>query len=233
MVPVVVTDRSGDSLTGLERGDFSVFENGAPQKIVAFSRPALSTAGTQNLLAREPAAGALKAALAVDPKRTYLISVFTLHFAFNHFAQDRRALQKFFMDEAPGDSQYILVALGRQQHVIVDSTRDPGVILAAITSKALLKTIQDSEAANVAFEMDRFGALVGQWCGNCECTRALMDMNHPMCRALKAQVQAALFSFSERASMLNRTFLEQVLEAVRAMASVPTTRTVVFISDGV
>ena len=45
--------------------------------------------------------------------------------------------------------------------MIVDSTRDPAVILAAIDSKSLLKTIRDSEASNIAKETDRFAQLVG------------------------------------------------------------------------
>jgi VWFA-related protein len=49
---------------------------------------------------------------------------------------------------------------------------------------------------------------------------------------LKGQVAADLFSFSERAAILNQNFLEQLTQLVSAMSTMPTRRTVVFLSDG-
>ena len=118
----------------------------------------------------------------------------------------------------------------------MDSTRDPQTILNAIGSKALLKTIQDSDARNLATETDRFIEMVGQWCGTCECTHPTRDLTGPTggiwCPTLKAQVASELFSFTERAFVLNRNFLQQLTKLVSAMATMPTRRTVVFLSDG-
>ena len=171
-----------------------------------------------------------------SPKRTYLICLDNLHSSFENFARVRKALTKFFSDEQGGDAQYALMALGWKLHVVVDSTRDPAAILAAIESKTLLKTIQDSEARNLATETDRFVHVVGAWCGSCECTHPTRDLTSPTggqgCPALKAQVRSDLFSFSERASALNQNFLQQLTQIVSVMSTMPTRRTVVFLSDG-
>jgi hypothetical protein len=46
-VPVVVTDRSGTHVKGLEKGDFRVFENGKEQTISTFEEVAISTSPLQ------------------------------------------------------------------------------------------------------------------------------------------------------------------------------------------
>ena len=234
LVPVIVTDKSGHYAADLDRNDFSVFEDGVPQKIVAFSRSPVSSESTE-LLESTPGhapATSPSSALNASPKRTYLICLDTLHSAFTNFAQVRQALRKFFAHEQGGDSQYALVALGWKLHVVVDSTRDPAVILAAIDSKSLLKTIQDSEASNIANEVDRFQQLVGRWCGGCQCTNQTTDMANILCPTWKAQVKATVFSFSERTALLNQEFLQQLRQLVGAMSTMPTKRTVLFISDG-
>jgi VWFA-related protein len=238
LVPVVVTDKSGHYVTGLSRDDFIIFEDGVLQKIVAFSRSSVATPVVQP--ADLPAGHAPAISPSVvrndSPKQTYLICLDNLHSSFEDFAQVRKALKKFFAEEQAGDSQYALIALGWKLHVVVDSTRDPATILSAIGSKALLKTIQDSDARNLATETDRFVGLVGFWCGNCDCAHPTRDLTGPGggigCPALKGQVEADLFSFSERASTLNENFLRQLKQLVSAMSTMPTRRTVVFLSDG-
>lgn len=234
LVPVIVTDKSGHYVADLGRDDFSVFEDGVPQTIVAFSRSPVSASSTQ--LAEVPSGpstiAAPNASQSESPKRTYLICLDTLHSAFSNFATVRTALKKFFAEEQPGDSQYALMALGWKLHVVVDSTRDPAVILAAIGSKNLLKTIQDSEASNIANETERFAGLVGHWCGACPCMNQLIDIKDIKCPVWKSEVESTLLSFSERAAILNQNFLQQLKQLVGAMTSMPTKRTVLFISDG-
>jgi VWFA-related protein len=237
LVPVVVTDKSGHYVADLGRDDFSVFEDGVPQKIVAFSRSSVSASVAQAAdgPSRRAPAVSPRGTVNDSPKRTYLICLDNLHSAFEDFARVRKALAKFFAEEQAGDSQYALVALGWKLHVVVDSTRDPATILAAIDSKSLLKTIRDSETRNLASETDRFVGLVGHWCANCYCTSPTRDMTGPNyigCPGLKGQVRADLLTYAERASGLNQNFLQQLTQLVSAMSTMPTRRTVVFLSDG-
>ncbi|HEX4808685.1 MAG TPA: hypothetical protein VH325_07140, partial [Bryobacteraceae bacterium] len=64
LVPVVVTDKSGHYVADLGRDDFSVFEDGVPQKIVAFSRSSVSASVAQ------AADGPSRRAPAVSPRGT-------------------------------------------------------------------------------------------------------------------------------------------------------------------
>ena len=63
-------------------------------------------------------------------------------------------------------------------------------------------------------------------------TQDMGDKNGATCGPLKQQVQAAIVSFPERMSVLNQNFLQQLAQLVSATASMPTKRTVLFISDG-
>lgn len=240
LVPVVVTDKSGHYVTDLTAADFQVLEDGTPQKIVAFrnnvapgSMPAAEA--PQHAPARPPnvaasAPDAQAATLNASPKRTFLICVDTLHSAFDSFARVRTALKKLFEEEQPGDSQYALISLGWAPHVIVDSTRDPQTILNAIGSKAFLKTIQDSEAANIASSIHQFVELMRAYCSACACGPVSTD--GPKCSLYRGQVQLFLLSYAERASTQNQNFLSQLNRLISAIASMPTSRTVVFLSDG-
>jgi VWFA-related protein len=231
LVPVVITDKTGRYVSDLTAPDFSLYEDDVPQKIVAFSRGPISKP-EESVASPETLPPVHRSALNESPVRTYLICIDTLHSGFDNYARVRKALKEFFAHEEPGDSQYALFALGRELHVLVDSTRDPAAILSALGDKSATKAIHDSEAVNLANEVQQFVGLVGTWCGGCQCSSVQMDMANTGCPGYKARVRSELLSFSERAAILNETFLRRLITLVNAMSSMPTRRTVLFISDG-
>ncbi len=236
LVPIVVTDKKGHYVTDLKVSDFQVFEDGAPQRIVAFSSApdsmVLRADGTTAThIERGVMPGLEQNRDNEPPRRTYLICVDTLHSSFANFGRVREALRKFFEQEKSGDSQYALIALGRQPSVVKDSTREPAEILAAVEDKRFLKTIQNSEARNTAIAMQEFYGLMGYYCETCGCPFPLTQQL-PGCPGAKGQVQSALLRFGERTLILNQTFLRDLKQLVAATAGMPTTRTIVFISDG-
>jgi VWFA-related protein len=164
-------------------------------------------------------------------RRTYLICIDTLHSAFSNFDRVRGALLRVLGHEQIADSQYALMTLGRQIRVIQDSTQNLPAIMAAIRDRKFLKGIQDSEASSTAVSIQQFTAMMLNYCASCACT-SNNGSEAPECLAYKAQIQAFLLSFGERTYMLNQNFLHQMTGLVSATASMPTTRTIIFISDG-
>ena len=240
LVPVVVTDQKGHYITGLKISDFQVLEDGAPQTIVGFgtstepsAAPAadVSNSAPNSVSAKAPVPAT--AAKGATPRRTYLICVDALHSAFTNFARVRAALIKFFEQEQSADSQYALIALGRESRVIHDSTRDPAAVLAAIQSKSFLSAIQDSEARGLARDARQFTHLMHyEYCAACACESNGGVVDGPGCPAVKARVKSFLLLNGERTSILNQNFLRGLMELVKATARMPTQRTIVFISDG-
>ena len=241
LVPVVVTDKKGHHALGLKADDFEVFEDGTPQKIVAFSTssdtapipaPSLTPSRKSPALSNKPAALQTGVAPAI-PKRTYLICVDTMHSAFSNFARVNEALKKFFAQEQGEDSQYALVALGRKVHVVQDSTRDSGKILQAVQSKQFLKAIQDSEAITTVRDIQQFrNQMKDDYCKFCACEAYGTRTDSPGCAGAAGRAQGTLLSVGQRTEYLDRDFLRGLNELVKATASMPTMRTIILISDG-
>ena len=237
LVPVVVVDKKGHYVTDLKPSDFQVFEDGSPETIVAFSTNNVDAAsasakpGTQQPNGSKTAAPA--PAQSEPVRRTYLIILDTLHSSFSNFVRVRKALEKFFEQEPDGDSQYALMALGRQIQIVQDSTRDPALVLNKLRDKQAQKTIQESESSNTAFEAGRFTELVSAYCAACGCvTIPVVPEQAPWCAMRQTAVQSFLKRYGERTFLLNEDFLQQLKRLVDAAASMPTARTIIFISDG-
>jgi VWFA-related protein len=239
LVPVVVTDAKGHHVTDLKRSDFKVSEDGVPQEIVAFRTTVDSApeAGQETGHAASPPAGKpakpvhRPAAASNAVRRTYLIIIDTLHSSFANFGRARDALLKSLRQEQDTDTQYALMALGRELAVVKDSTTDAGEIAAAIGSKGFAKTIQTSEATSTAIAIRDFTGLMRNYCSACAC-ESNAGGDQPGCSAAKSRVKAFLVSFEERTYILDRNFLLRLNELVKATGSMPTSRTIIFISDG-
>lgn len=247
LVPVVVTDAKGHHVSDLKQSDFIVTEDSVAQEIAAFrvasdTLPAEVAAGTGaqgSAASRERAPGAAAAnggiAGAGAVRRTYLICVDTLHSAFESFARMKDAVNKVLRQEQGADSQYALIALGRELKVVHDSTQDASAIAAAVRGKEFQKMIQQSEAASTAVAVQQFAGLMRSYCSACACEgngAANSGGELAECSSFKARVQGALLAFGERTYALNQDFLRRLNEVVKATAAMPTTRTVIFISDG-
>lgn len=240
LVPVVVTDRRGHYVTGLEASDFQVFEDGRPERIVAFSvesmipKPLADARGSETTGAPGSDKTAVQGAngSSGDPRWTYLILVDTLHSSFANFRHVRDALAKFFAKEQTEDAQYAVMAIGRDIKVVQDSTRDARAVLEAVRAAGFAHTIQDSEANNTAVAADQFAGLMRAYCAVCACESMGDATDRPDCPSVKSRVRAALSSFGEESFVLDQQFLRELSQIVTAFASMPTSRTVVFISDG-
>ena len=239
LVPVVVTDKQRRHVPDLKASDFHVFEHGVQQTIVALS----SRTDGVNRLTEEDARDARASHIPANPPqspvnsdaplRTYLICLDTLHSSFANFDNVRGALTRLFKTEHDAGSQYALIALGRQIVVVQDSTRDAEKILAAIQSKRFLSTIQQSEASIMATDARQFTYSCGSlYCARCACDRNGTTLDASGCSDAKGQLRSYLTSSGGRTAVLNKNFLKGLTALVKATTSMPTTRTVVFISDG-
>jgi VWFA-related protein len=242
LVPVVVTDQRGHHVPSLKASDFQVLEDGRPQQIVALGTENTapvpvsidaSAAGIGGSSRGMPNSGATTAPTSPNtPGMTYMILVDTLHSSSADFARVRAALGKFFEKEPAADAQYEVVALGREPHMVQNSTRDMAVAVAAVRAKSFSNLILESEARNLAEAADQITALMREYCAACACMSAGTTRDGPSCPGAKARVEGFLNGFGERMLLLNQAFLRQLNQIVKAAASLPTSRTILFLSDG-
>jgi VWFA-related protein len=236
LVPVIVTDRKGHHVTGLKQGDFEVLEDGVPQKLVSFNTEESGAAELFSGPAAGPG-GLLDASQsgtgAKLPRQTYIVCLDTLNSSFADFNQIRGALRKLFKEEQSADSQYALVALGRQPAVIQNLTPDAGQVLAAIESKDLTRAIERSESTNLAYQEWELSSMLGEYCQRCACAgAATASADGQVCTGKWQKIELWAGSAAQERDALTRSFLHDLLTLVEQLSVQHGKRTLVFVSDG-
>ena len=131
LIPTVVTDKSGNHVTGLKKEDFTVLENGAEQKITTFEE----VSSTSNRFSRRDVANEFSNSVAADAssRRITLVVLDFINTRFADQATAREELLKYLtqsVDEREPTALYTLNRTGI--HVIHDFTTDPRILVAAL-----------------------------------------------------------------------------------------------------
>ncbi|MGD0506573.1 MAG: VWA domain-containing protein [Terriglobales bacterium] len=131
LIPALVTDKSGNHITGLKQEDFTVLENGAEQKVATFEE--ITSDPHRWLRPRNP--NEFSNALAGGPsnRRITLMVLDLINTPFMAQAYARKDLLKYLtqsVDQREPTALYTLTRSGI--HVVHDFTTDPRVLVAAL-----------------------------------------------------------------------------------------------------
>ncbi len=131
LIPTLVTDKSGNHITGLKKEDFTVLENGAEQKIATFEEITSDT----HRSSRPNNPNEFSNSLAGGPssKRITLIVLDLLNTPFTDQSYARKDLLKYLtqsVDRREPTALYTLTRTGIR--VVHDFTTDPRVLVAAL-----------------------------------------------------------------------------------------------------
>lgn len=131
LVPVLVTDKHGNHISGLKQEDFSVLENGTEQKVVTFEEV---SSGVQRFShPREPNHFSNLVAGAPSAGRLTLIVLDLINTPFTSQADARSGLLKYLTESLDVREPTALYTLTRSGiHVIHDFTSDSRVLAAAL-----------------------------------------------------------------------------------------------------
>ena len=130
LLDIVVTDKKGKVVTDLKQSDFSVYDNGAPQRIRSFEGPSshVMPAGT-GMIVRSTADLAKIGAAPVT-----LLVLDELNTSFEDSAYARNRLEKYLLAQPEVVTQptTLLVATNNKFEVIKDFTQDRAALLLAL-----------------------------------------------------------------------------------------------------
>lgn len=131
LIPTVVTDKSGQHITGLKREDFRVLENGIEQKIATFDEV------TSNTHRVSPPAnvGEFSNSLAGEPPdlSITMIVLDQLNTPYADQAYARKQMLKYLMQSLDSREPTSLYTLTRSGiHLIHSFTTDPSILVAAL-----------------------------------------------------------------------------------------------------
>src|ERR1700730_5089043 len=131
LIPTLVTDKSGNHISGLKKEDFRVLENGAEQKIATFEE---ITSDAQRLSRpRNPNEFSNSLASGPSARRMTLIVLDLINTPFVDQAYARKDVLKYLtqsVDQREPTALYTLTRSGI--HVIHDFAADPRVLVAAL-----------------------------------------------------------------------------------------------------
>jgi VWFA-related protein len=227
LVPVIVTDSKGHHVTGLQREDFRVEEDGVEQTITAFSTDSSPSAELLSALIERPAEAPPAAASKPLP-HTFVICIDTLHTGFGNSARIGEALERLLEKEKPGGAQYSVVAVGRQLRVLATAAADPAAVAARI--KGLQGGLGGTEAAALAAEASDLKNSMYDFCRRCAACGA--GATRATCESEVQNLKQSLDAQADRWGQIRRQMLEQLQAVVEELAKLPTGRTLVFVSDG-
>jgi len=229
LVPVVVTNKEGHHINGLTQADFRVFEDGVEQMITAFGSERADISAPANASAELSPSGATAQAgpKPLATRHAYVICVDTMHASFGNFVHVREALQKLFQQEQAGDSQYVVLGLGRSIEIVQNTTSDPAKVLQALASSTFRKTYLQSQKASSRFETDRYERELQE-------VRSLCDANppDPQCPMRKRSLPSEASRLEEETRFDTNQFLAQLRSVVEQLARGSGRRTLILISDG-
>ena len=131
LVPTLVTDKSGNHISGLKQEDFTVLENGTEQKIATFEE----ITSDPHRLSRPKNPNEFNNALAggASARRVTLIVLDLINTPFLDQANARKELLKYLtqsVNEREPTGLYTLTRSGVQ--VVHDFTSDPRILVAAL-----------------------------------------------------------------------------------------------------
>jgi VWFA-related protein len=222
LVPVVVTDKKGHHVTGLRATDFQILEDGVPQEIAAFSSD--TTASVDDI-----AAVSKTAPRSPGPRHTFVICVDTLHTSAADFARMRQTLETLFEKEKPADAQYALIGIGRQLQVLQAATANPLEILLKIRGPAFQNLMGGLDASALSAEIQNIRSHMDEFCKRCACGTRSSQRN---CDSEIDTLKQSVDSDAERWVAPVNGLMEQFRAVVEELAKLPTSRTLILVSDG-
>jgi VWFA-related protein len=147
LVPVIVTDKRGEHVSGLTAADFEVKEEGSLQKIVRLDEFTAETSKVQ----KPPAAAKTftNRLVAEHPKKLEIIALDQVNTPFANARDGHRMLVEFLSKTADANTLLALVAM---QHngvrIIHDFTSDPSILAAAVKKVQYSISSRDTRTLN-------------------------------------------------------------------------------------
>jgi VWFA-related protein len=171
-VPVVVTDKSGSHLRGLNKEDFTILENGKPQNVSTFEE---ITSSTTPLVTPAAAPAGQFRNLAIDssqPRNVVVVALDTVNTPFLDQTYGRRELIKYLAQNVdPGQVMALMVITTHGLKVIQGLNGDPAKLADALKRvsgelPALTGVSAESQETALAGDSQQLSQAVGASSGS-------------------------------------------------------------------
>lgn len=161
LVPVIVTDKKGNHITGLKQEDFELKEDGAVQKIVRVDELSADAAKVE---AASPGPNVFSNQIGIEhPKKMEIIVIDQINTPFASSADAKRGIIQFLSKNADANTLLALVAFQPNGvRLIHNFTSDPAVLVSAVRKVHASLTSRDTRAQDVPGDTSEVDAEVLQ-----------------------------------------------------------------------
>lgn len=130
LIPVIVTDKSGQHVTGLTRDAFTVLESGQPQRLATFEEIKTTNQPLRRLTPRDEYTNQVPADA---PRRVTIIVLDAVNTPSVEQGRARRELIRYLAENLEADQLTSLLIMDRRGvRVVHDFTRDTSALIAAL-----------------------------------------------------------------------------------------------------
>jgi VWFA-related protein len=249
-VDVVVTDKQGRPVTGLDRGDFTLLEDGAAQALTSFDAVA-GFPGVGSPEADESAALSWNPRVSTNvgpptrPGRTYVIVFDEVHLTSLQAARGKRALEGFLRNAVRDGERVRLVAVGgfeaegTRDHLLeelpsLEGRRVPDESIEALSDHEAMRIALFDDQPLILRVLERIAVLtIGRHTLDREGER--IQNITPAELAVKVdegQIKRRARAVYHDAASRNQATLETLESAIEAVADIRGRKSVVLVSEG-
>jgi VWFA-related protein len=208
-VDVVVRSKNGP-VADLTQDDFTVFDQGKPQKIASFSVISARTTGTPAIPLRPGEVSNRVNSLGLEPTGTTAVLLDALNTNPDDQAYGRQQVMKY-LSSAPKGEQLALYTVGQKLHVVSDFTDDPEVLRKVVSAYSPQQDVDQGA--------DQLGG---------EILAALSDTGDPITNAM---AQNSVKEFQDQALKNRVNMTAEALQVIaKHMQGVPGRKKLVWVS---
>ena len=230
---VVVTDRKGQPITGLEKDDFTLQVGGEPREIGFFSEtrlPATEPSGSRVVVDRRGSLESPGPLITESPERTVMLCVDTLHMSISSLFRVKKSLRTFLDEQLAAQDMIAVVSTAKRLGVTGQFTRNRHVLRYAVDKLSQGLNIQDSfftpYIAAGGERGDRQSLALGM---------QILQMEEGMGgdpEFLQAMARSRAIQILSEATHRRKATLNTLKAAAEQMAGLPGQRLMVLYSDG-
>jgi len=231
LVPVIVTDKKGRTVTGLSPSDFQIAEDGVPQQIVAFTREISRTANDAQPSAAPAASAGGPPVATTAPQRMWVICFDALHTSFANFSRARDAIDKVLDSRSAAGDQFVLLSIGRQLRVLQPATGDLSLVRAKLHGREFTGLPLESNSQQLTAAVTDVRRQMDLYCSRCACGRDAAN-RLGTCDAERQRIKQELDARSEQFAQYDNAFFAQLKSVIEELAKLDCRRNLILVSDG-
>jgi VWFA-related protein len=235
LVPVIVTDKQGNHVTGLKAEDFEVKEDGVVQKIARLDELTADTVKVQATSGNPKSF--TNQVTAEHPKKLEIIALDQINTPFVSGAQGYRGLVEFLAKNVDANTLLALVAITPNGvQIIHNFTTDPSVLVAAVGKVRATLNPKDTRSQDIPGESSesdaeavQLTALLG---GSSVANIAPGSSNALIAQARAAMAQAHAAADASRETQASLITLECLQQIAQYFQGVPGRKSLIWASTG-